>query len=339
MQMVSKDLFIRDFEGDAYRENFIVSAVVTVFVIRIFLELTNYPQLGGGNFHIAHTLYGGFFMLAAIIILLSFLSKKAGHVASVLGGIGFGFFIDEFGKYITHDNDYFFQPTVALIYISFVLLYLITKFIPNARQTTEKEYLVNAIEMIKESAINDFDIEEEKRAKDYLKKCDPQNPIVQSLSKLLEKIDATPIGRPNLYTRVRTMLRMWYFAVARSGVVINIVIGYLILQTFTTLFQTAVILTTRPTLAFDEWGKLYSSCLAGFFVLIGLFSLRFSKNEAYRFFRIAMLIAILLTEFFAFMRSQWFELFNLTANIFILLVINYAQFVEQQKNKTKVLTA
>lgn len=332
-----KDFFIRDFEGDSYRENFIVSAVVTVFVIRIFLELTNYPQLSIGRFHIAHTLYGGFFMLIAIIVLLSFLSKKAGHVAAVLGGIGFGFFIDEFGKYITHTNDYFFQPTVALIYISFVLLYLITKFIPNSRQMTEKEYLVNAIEMIKESAINDFDVEEEKRAREYLKKCDPNNPIVQSLTSLLSKIDATPVPTPNIYTRIRTLIRKWYYAVACSEIIIKVVIVFLVVQTVSTLFQTAIILTTRPTLALDEWGKLYSSSLAGIFVLIGLFSLKFSKHEAYRFFRIAMLIAILLTEFFAFMRSQWFELFNLAANIFVLLIINYAQYLEQQKNKTKVL--
>jgi hypothetical protein len=335
--MFSKDFFIRDFEGDAYRENFLVSAIATVFVIRIFLDLTHYPQLGFRSLHIAHTLYGGFFMLAAIIVLLSFLSKKAGHVASVLGGIGFGFFIDEFGKYITHNNDYFFQPTVALIYISFVLIYLITKFIPNARQVTEKEYLVNAIEMIKESAINDFDVEEEKRARDYLKKCDQNNPIVKSLTNLLSKIDATPVPQPNLYTRTRAMLRRWYYTVARSGIIINVVIVFLVVQTVSTFFQTGVILMTKPTLALDEWGKLYSSSLAGVFVLIGLFSLRFSKAEAYRFFRIAMLIAILLTEFFAFMRSQWFELINLSANIFILLVINYAQTLEKQKNKTKVL--
>ena len=331
--MISKDFFIRDFEGDSYRENFLVSAVASVFVIRIFLELTNYPQLGGGNFHIAHTLYGGFFMMMAIIVLLSFLSKKAGHVASVLGGIGFGFFIDEFGKYITHNNDYFFQPTVALIYISFVLLYLITKFIPNARQTTEKEYLVNAIEMIKESAINDFDVEEEKRAREYLKKCDPKDPIVQAVTALLSKIDATPVSRPSLYTRLRTMLRKWYYTVAQSGIILKGVIGYLIIQTLSTFFQTAVILTTRPNLGLDEWGKLYASSLAGIFVLIGLFALRFSKNEAYRFFRIAMLITILLTEFFAFMRTQWFEVFNLTANIFVLMVIHYVQFVERQKQK------
>lgn len=335
--MISKDFFIRDFEGDSYRENFLVSAVATVFVIRIFLELTNYPQLGGGNFHIAHTLYGGFFMMLAIIVLLSFLSKKAGHVASVLGGIGFGFFIDEFGKYITHDNDYFFQPTVALIYISFVLIYLITKFIPNARQTTEKEYLVNAIEMIKESAINDFDVEEEKRAKEYLKKCDPKHPIVQALTGLLTKIDATPASLPNIYSRLRSLLKRWYYAVARHGLILKGVIIYLVYMTLSTFFQTAVILTTRPTLGLDEWGKLYASSLAGIFVLIGLFSLRFSKVYAYRYFRIAMLITILLVEFFAFMRSQWFELINLTASIFVLLVIHYVQSVEREKQKTKVV--
>lgn len=337
--MISKDFFIRDFEGDAYREGFLVSSVATVFVIRIFLTLTNYPQLGNKTFHIAHTLWGGFFMMAAIIVLLSFLSKKAGHVAAILGGIGFGFFIDEFGKYITHNNDYFFQPTVALIYISFVLIYLITKFIPNARKADEKEYLVNAIEMIKESAINDFDTEEEKRAKEYLKRCDPENPIVQSLTSLLDKIDTTEVPQPNIYTRMRTMLRNWYYAVARSGVILKVVMIYLVLQTLSTFFQTAVILMTRPTLGLDEWGKLYSSSLAGIFVLMGFFSLRFSKVEAYRFFRIALLINIFLTEFFAFMHSEWLELINLSANLFILLVINYAQTIEKQKQKTKVLIA
>lgn len=337
--MISKDFFIRDFEGDSYRENFLVSAVATVFIIRIFLELTNYPKLAVGDLHIAHTLYGGFFMTAAIFVLMSFLSKKAGQIASVLGGIGFGFFIDEFGKYITNDNDYFFQPTIALIYISFVLLYLITKFIPNARQVTEKEYLINAIEMIKESAVNDFDIEEEKRAKDYLKKCDQKDPIVKSLVSLLAKIDATPVSRPNIYTRVRMMLRKWYYTVARSGTVVKVVIVYLALQTLGTFFQTAIILINRPVLALDEWGKLYSATLAGIFVLMGLFALRFSKVEAYRFLRIALLISILLTEFFAFMRSQWLEVFNLAANVFVLLVIHYVQNLEKEKIKSKVLAS
>ena len=179
--MLFKDVFIRNIEATSYRENFIVSALVSIFVIRIYLRVAHYPIIGSGEFHIAHLLWGGFFMMAALLILLSFLNEKAAVVASIIGGIGFGAFIDELGKFITSDNNYFFQPTIALIYIVFVLLYLISRFIPRYRPFTQREYLVNAIEMIKESAVNDFDEEEERRAVEYLRNCDPKNPTVKAL--------------------------------------------------------------------------------------------------------------------------------------------------------------
>src|SRR5258708_29346858 len=110
-------------------------------------------------------------MLIALVWLLAFIGRPIQSMAALLGGIGFGAFIDELGKFITSDNNYFFQPTIALIYIIFVLLYLISRFIPRYQPFTQREYLVNAIEMIKESAVNDFDEEEEKRASEYLSKC------------------------------------------------------------------------------------------------------------------------------------------------------------------------
>ncbi len=331
--MILKDLFIRNIEADSYRENFIVSAVVSVFVIRIFLELTNYPQLGGGSFHIAHMLWGGFFMMAALFILLSFMSQKAASVAALLGGIGFGAFIDELGKFVTKDNDYFFQPTIALIYIIFVLLFLISRFIPRYREISQREYLVNAIEMIKESAINDFDREEEKRAAEYLKKCDPKNPIVRSLKKLLSDLDVVPAPKPGIFTRFRQMLRVYYYRIAKSGFITNLVIVFLTAQTVW-IFTTSILLFVgKPSLPFSETGQLYSSILAGAFVLIGLFALRLSRYEAFRYFQIAMLITIFLTQFFALMRLQWYEIGALGANVFILFVINYALVRERKKNK------
>src|SRR6266576_7183570 len=98
--MLLKDIFIRDIEAESYRENFLVSAIVSIFVIRLFLRVTHYPIIGSGEFHIAHLLWGGFLMMAALIILLSFLNQKAAVVSSILGGIGFGAFIDELGKFI-----------------------------------------------------------------------------------------------------------------------------------------------------------------------------------------------------------------------------------------------
>lgn len=329
----SKDFFIRNLEADQYRENFLVSAVVSILVIRLFLRFTGYPQLGFGDFHIAHMLWGGLFMVSAIIILLTFLSRASANIASILGGIGFGMFIDELGKVITSDNDYFFRPATAFIYIILVLIYLILKFIPHYRKITPKEYLVNAIDMVKESAINDFDIEEEKRAEHYLKKCDPKNPIVDSLTKLLKRIDATEPPEPSIYTRIRIFLRNYYYTLAQSGLIVNLIIVFLAVQTLRTFFKSATLLAVHPDLPFSEWGQLYSSSLAGAFVLIGLLALRFSRVEAFRFFRIAMLITILLTEFFAFINSEWYEVIILFANILILLIINYAMNAEKQKAK------
>ena len=331
--MRSEDFFIRNLEADTYRESFLVSAVVSVFIIRIFLRLTHYPILGSGAFHIAHIIWGGFFMMAALIILFSFLSQRAVLLASIVGGIGFGAFIDELGKFITSDNNYFFQPTIALIYIVFVLLFLISRFIPRYRKINQREYLVNALEMIKESAINDFDEEEEKQALEYLRNCDPKNPIVKALKQLLTKLEVEETPPPGFFTRFRYALRERYYAVARSGFIVNVVIIFLTFQACFTIAQMAIFYTVRPQLSFSELGQLYSSLLAGAFVLIGLSALRFSRVEAYRFFRISILVTILMTEFFALMHLQWFEVFNLSANVFMLLVINYAMFRDKEKIK------
>jgi len=329
--MLPKDLFIRNLEASSYRENFLVSAIVSVFLIRIFLHFTHYPQLGTGIFHIAHILWGGFFMMASLLILLSFLSQKAAVVASILGGIGFGAFIDELGKFITSDNNYFFQPTIALIYIVFVLIFLVSRLIPSYRAITQREYLVNALDMIKESAINDFDAEEEKRAKEYLKKCDATNPIVKALKRLLSQLEVVANPTPGFFTKIRRSFRRWYYAVARSGFVVNAVIIFLVLQTLLTITQIATLFLFRPMLTFSEWGQLFSSMLAGVFVLIGFFALQFSRVEAYRFFRVSVLITLLLTQFFVLMHLGWSDIFGLSLNIFALFVVNYAMVRDRKK--------
>lgn len=322
--MFLKDVFIRNIEAVSYRENFLVSAIVSIFVIRTYLHFAHYPKIGGGEFHVAHLLFGGFFMMIALLILLSFLNEKAAVISSILGGIGFGAFIDELGKFITSDNNYFFQPTIALIYIIFVLLYLLSRFIPKYRPYTEREYLVNALEMIKESAVNDFDKDEERRAVEYLRHCDPKNPIVKALKQLLSQLEVEENPPPGILTKIRRWFRNRYYVIARSGFVINVVIIFLVFSTLATIVQIATLTLFRPVLTFSEYGQLYSSMLSGAFVIIGLFALRFSRVEAYRFFRISILVTILLTQFFVLMHIGWYDLFGLTLDIFALLVITYA---------------
>lgn len=329
--MIPKDLFIRDLQADDYLENFLLSGIISVFFIRIFLSITDYPILGHGSYHIAHMLWGGFFMMAALIILFSFLSQRAAYVASGLGGIGFGAFIDELGKFVTADNNYFFQPTIALIYITFVLLYLISRFIPRYQEISQREYLVNAIEMIKESAIDDFDVEEERRAEEYLRHCDQSHPIVQALTKLVRSLRVVQSPKPGILSRFRRQARKIYYKLANSGTVITSILFYLTAQTVWTFVSSVFYFTHRSQLHFSDIGQLYSSMLAGAFVIIGLFALKFSRYESYRYFRIAMLITILLTEFFSLMRPSWQEILLLGANVFVLLVINYSMVREKMK--------
>src|SRR5215204_5622282 len=93
-------------EFGALHETLLITGVATILVIRTQLWLTNYPQLGGGGLHIAHLLYGGVFMVLAIGLLVTFLGRSPRFPAAVVGGVGFGFFIDELGKFITSDNNY-----------------------------------------------------------------------------------------------------------------------------------------------------------------------------------------------------------------------------------------
>ena len=117
----------RDVDFSTRLQTFLVAGVTMVLVIRTQLWLTNYPQLGGDGLHIAHLLWGGVFMALTIGLLLIYRNRAIYTPAAILGGIGFGFFIDELGKFITSDNDYFFQPAAALIYLVFVTIFLIIR--------------------------------------------------------------------------------------------------------------------------------------------------------------------------------------------------------------------
>ncbi|HKQ31820.1 MAG TPA: hypothetical protein VJV40_01355, partial [Thermodesulfobacteriota bacterium] len=113
--------FVRNLDAFSYAELFIVCAVTAILGIRLFLHITGYPQIGNSTLHIAHLLWGGLLMLVSIVMLIAFIGRRSELWAVVLGGAGFGMFIDEVGKFVTRDNNYFFEPSVAIMYMVFVL--------------------------------------------------------------------------------------------------------------------------------------------------------------------------------------------------------------------------
>ena len=103
----------------------LVSFAATVILTRGFLALTGYPQLGNGELHIAHVLWGGLFLFAGGLLPLILANRWALNYSAIFSGIGVGLFIDEVGKFITQSNNYFYPPAAPIIYAFFLLTVLV----------------------------------------------------------------------------------------------------------------------------------------------------------------------------------------------------------------------
>lgn len=140
----------------------LVSFAASVILTRLFLQITGYPQLGGGELHIAHVLWGGLFLFIAAILPLILANRWVFNASAALSGVGVGLFIDEVGKFITQTNDYFYPPAAPIIYAFFlltVLLYLQVRR-PPARNPRGELYRV--FEGLTEVLDHDLDPEERK---------------------------------------------------------------------------------------------------------------------------------------------------------------------------------
>ena len=96
---------VRNVEFAQLFDTFFVTAITTILVIRFYLKVTGYPQIGGSTLHISHLLPGTLFMLGAVLVLLAAVNRGARGFAAFLAGLGFGFVWDELGKFITKDNN------------------------------------------------------------------------------------------------------------------------------------------------------------------------------------------------------------------------------------------
>lgn len=124
--------------SDAWRYVLImaVSFAISVVATRLYLEATGYPQIGNATFHFAHALWGGLLQVIAALLLLMFINRWVYSLSAALAGIGIGLFVDEVGKFITQNNDYFFPLAAPIIYISFLVMLLVYLMV-NRRSATD----------------------------------------------------------------------------------------------------------------------------------------------------------------------------------------------------------
>jgi hypothetical protein len=308
--------FARNIEAGDHIELFLISAVAAILFIRFFLNLVNYLQIGGESLHIAHMLWGGLLMTIAIIGLITFLNRQIKLVAAVISGIGFGIFIDELGKFITHDNNYFFQPTIALIYVILILIYLISRLFIESKGISAKESLINAIELIKEGVLNGLDSEEKKLAVKFLNDSDSNNSIVQTLRHAITQIKMVPFEKKRLTTRLKNIKRKYYLKITKNPYFATYIIGFF--SILTVLNFSAMFRERTPELPFYWWGLLLSLFGSGVFVVLGIFLMLIRRRlRAYLMFKTAVLISIFLTQFFLFFTEQLMVINRLIISIIV----------------------
>jgi hypothetical protein len=300
-------------------ETFLIAAVTTVLFIRTQLWLTNYPQLGGGGLHIAHLLYGGIFMAIAIGILLMYLGRGPRRPAALLGGIGFGFFIDELGKFVTEDNNYFYKPAAGVIYLVFIAIFLIIRTLARGGDLTDDERAANAIYLAIDAAHGRLHEHDRQRAVELLQGAGDDKPVLAAMRNLMTELDGLPSPPPRLYERWAARAGQIYARATkwpRFGTVVTLICVAYALAGFVTVLTT--ILAAGVALGGDQIGlvsagdlsflHVATSCcyaVSTAFIVVGLVRLRRDRLAAYHWFERALLVSVLLTRAFLFVESQF----------------------------------
>jgi hypothetical protein len=194
--------------AERYLKLNLLSFAASVTFTRFFLELTGYPQLGNETLHIAHVLYGGVLLYIGSLIPLIYANRWAYTWASVTSGVGVGLFIDEVGKFITQNNDYFFPAAAPIIYAFFLTSVLIYSRVTNETPLDTRTEFYAVLESLEEAIDHKIDPEEHDELRERLKRINEkaQNTDLGRLAdQILEFVDSESIhiapGEPGPYDR------------------------------------------------------------------------------------------------------------------------------------------
>lgn len=338
---------IRNIEYRGNIEAFLISAVAAVLGIRLFLTITNYPTVGGHFFHISHMLWGGLLMLISMAMLLLFLDNDIKRISAVIGGLGFGTFIDEIGKFITSDNNYFYKPSFALMYITLIGFYLTLHLINRKKEFSDDEYLINSIEIMKDAVVDDLDPQEKHRALFYLSRSNPDSPISLTLQKLYKHLETIHPPQPSLLRTLQIETKLFYEGLINTRWFRRALVIFFLVQASASILIAILLLIERNTfvlpallLSHTFTSKSFNSIhfittlISGFFIILGIMQIYSSRIDAFRWFKRSMLVSILLSQVFAFYFHPTRAFATFLFNILILTTLNY--MIDNEKSLKKV---
>lgn len=310
---------IRDPRGSSLVELMLACAVTAILVTRAYLALTGYPQVGGATLHIAHMLWGGLLMLIAALILFQAADRVWKPVVAILFGAGFGLFLDEIGKFVTRDNDYFFKPSIAIMYVVIVLVLLSARFIARIDKRPPEEYLYFATETLARSWVGPITAAERDAALQNIEHSGIMSPDITHLIQALknatisEEIDSGSWQVwDDFWNRCQSVLAGKRFQQAIFAVIILHAIAYIgiVFLVYDLIFPHTV----------AQWLDLSWQAAVALLILLGIIAwLRKKRLTALKMFYHAMLIMLLIGQVFTFASSEFYGLIDLTINVVILV--------------------
>jgi len=315
---------------------FLVCAVGSVLGNRVFLIVTGYPQLGNGTLHISHAIWGALMMAVAIIFSLSFLAPNNRTFIAFIGGCGFGWFIDELGKFITRDVNYFFKPTIALIYMTFIAMYLVFRTIER-RAFGPDEAVLNALESLKAAALGELAEPKRNAAVALLDETGATTPLAQQVRALLVDAPNLPDPAPGYWSRSGTKVRARYLGLAEHRWFVAAVTWLFAILGVGALL-TALLLAFEDSRlhGFTEWAYTISSGVSGLLTVIGLFQIRRDRLAAYRWFERGVLVQIFVTQVFEFASQELAGVTGLIANIALWLALRSMIRAEVERQELRI---
>jgi hypothetical protein len=330
----------------------LLSFAASVTLTRLFLEVTGYPQLGGKELHIAHMLWGGLFLFIAALLPLVLANRWVFILTAFLSGIGVGLFIDEVGKFITQNNDYFYPAAAPIIYAFFLLTVLLYLRVRRQPTSNPRQQLYEILEGLEEVLDHDLDQEEKIELANKLQQINQNNSdqdfntLATALLNYIEngQIKVLPEKKTvlddwihrlrefeNKYIHKSTLRAVLAGSLLALGIhslwqfipLLAISINSQLLQNkMANLFQSGLLTTSEKLDWFSAWLALEGS--AGLLLIISAIFLIFGADRrGVNLSFISLLLSLTVVDLFLFYFDQFSSIFIASIQFILLLGVIY----------------
>jgi len=342
----------------------VISFAFSVLATRIYLDVANYPKLGVNGIHVAHLLWGGLLLLIGATVAIIYRGKLNLQVAAVLIGLGWGLFIDEIGKFVTANNDYFFRPAAPIIYLCFLLFCLIAVYFRRKRKPSVEERIFSVLEGMEEVVGSDLQEDEKEYMLGQLDTVihakHPANQNYLELAKALRKIVKSSQVRaakdsiiPKSVLRIYQQIKYRFLALVESPAAL-VILGVITLVRAISAFFDALSwlnlilaqnsdlqlintlqifpdLNSRTELILFLVNIVIKICV-GIIILLGLASLKLHRKLAVRSIVLGLILSVAFSDIFDFYFNQFVAAVSTCFDIALLYAWQY--FLVNRPSKT-----